>query len=122
MCGRGRPHDRRSGDRRYIFIVRGTQTPVLEIANKLEKIGELPRHAWRNTPGKTLGDTMHFLIFLGAFYFLPAIIAAVRHTHNTAGILLLNIFLGWTVVGWFVALLMALFSAPSWANYYHRGW
>jgi len=65
---------------------------------------------------------MHFLIFLGVFYFLPAIIAAVRHTHNTAGILLLNIFLGWTVVGWFVALLMALFSAPSWAYYYHRGW
>jgi hypothetical protein len=65
---------------------------------------------------------MHFLIFCGVFYFLPAIIAAVRHTHNSTGILLLNIFLGWTVVGWFVVLLMALFSAPSCAYYYHRGW
>lgn len=65
---------------------------------------------------------MHFLLFGIGLYFLPAIIAAVRHTHNTAGILLLNIFLGWTVVGWFVALLMALCSAPSWAYYYHRGW
>jgi len=69
-----------------------------------------------------VGASMHFLIFLGVFYFLPAIIAAARHTHNATGILLLNIFLGWTVVGWFVALLMALFSAPCWAYYYHRGW
>ncbi|MGD0739893.1 MAG: superinfection immunity protein [Terracidiphilus sp.] len=65
---------------------------------------------------------MHFLLFLGVLYFLPAIIAAARHTHNSTGILLLNIFLGWTVVGWFVALLMALCSAPWCAYYYHRGW
>ena len=44
---------------------------------------------------------MHFLIFGGVLYFLPAIIAALRHTHNATGILILNIFLGWTVVGWF---------------------
>lgn len=66
---------------------------------------------------------MHFLLFFGALYFLPAIVAAARHTHNTAGILLVNLFLGWTVVGWFIALLMALFSAPSWAYYCcRRGW
>lgn len=65
---------------------------------------------------------MHCLIFMGALYFLPAIIAAVRHTHNSGGILLLNIFLGWTVVGWFVALMMAMFSTPSWAYYYPHRW
>ena len=65
---------------------------------------------------------MHVLLFGGLLYFLPAIIAALRQTHNATGILLLNIFLGWTVVGWFVALLLALFSAPCWAYYYHRGW
>jgi hypothetical protein len=65
---------------------------------------------------------MHFLLFFGVLYFLPAIIAAARHTHNVTGILLLNIFLGWTVVGWFVALLMALCSMPGYAYYYHRGW
>jgi Superinfection immunity protein len=69
-----------------------------------------------------MGASMHFLIFLGVLYFLPAIIAAARHTHNATGILLLNIFLGWTVAGWFVALLMALCSAPCRAYYYHRGW
>lgn len=65
---------------------------------------------------------MHFLIVSFALYFLPAIIAAFRHTHNTTGILLLNLFLGWTVIGWFVALLMAFLSRPVCAYYYHRGW
>jgi hypothetical protein len=74
---------------------------------------------------------MHFLIFGVGLYFLPAIIAAVRHTHNSTGILLLNLFLGWTMVGWFVALLMAIFSMPHNgpncgpyrdSYYYHRGW
>jgi hypothetical protein len=70
---------------------------------------------------------MHFLIFGVGLYFLPAIIAAVRHTHNSTGILLLNLFLGWTMVGWFVVLLMAIFSMPyCWPYrvpyYYRRGW
>lgn len=65
---------------------------------------------------------MSFLMFAIALYFAPAIIAAARNTHNATAILLLNLFLGWTVVGWFVALLMALCSAPCWAYYYRRGW
>ena len=65
---------------------------------------------------------MSFLLFAIALYFAPAIIAAMRNTHNATAILLLNVFLGWTVVGWFVALLMALCSAPCWAYYYRRGW
>ena len=48
---------------------------------------------------------MHFLILSFVFYFVPAIIAAARHTHNATAILLLNLFLGWTVIGWFVAFL-----------------
>jgi Superinfection immunity protein len=66
---------------------------------------------------------MHCLIFGVGLYFLPAIIAAVRHTHNATGILLLNLFLSWTMVGWFVALLMAIFSMPYYVPYYYRrGW
>ncbi len=65
---------------------------------------------------------MHFLLFFGALYFLPAIVAAVRHTHNATGILLLNLFLGWTLIGWIVALVMALSSTPYGAFYYRRGW
>ncbi|HUV71090.1 MAG TPA: superinfection immunity protein [Terracidiphilus sp.] len=65
---------------------------------------------------------MHFLIFLIALYFLPAIVAAARHTHNATAILLLNLFFGWTVIGWCVALLMAICSAPYYLYYYRRGW
>jgi hypothetical protein len=65
---------------------------------------------------------MHFLLFFGALYFLPAIVAAARHTHNATGVLLLNLFLGWTMIGWVVALVMALGSTPYGAIYYRRGW
>ena len=43
-----------------------------------------------------------------AIYFLPTIIAAARRKYNLLLILLLNIFLGWTLVGWIVALVLAL--------------
>jgi len=65
---------------------------------------------------------MHFFIFALALYFVPAIIAALRHTHNATAILLVNIFFGWTGIGWFVALIMAICSAPYYVYYYRRGW
>ncbi|HZL52176.1 MAG TPA: superinfection immunity protein [Terracidiphilus sp.] len=65
---------------------------------------------------------MHFLVFAIALYFVPAIIAAARQTHNASGILLLNVFFGWTVIGWFVAFLMAICSAPYYVHFYRRGW
>lgn len=33
-------------------------------------------------------------------YFLPVLIALLRHHKNTLAIFLLNFFLGWTVLGW----------------------
>jgi len=65
---------------------------------------------------------MHFFIFALALYFVPAIVAALRHTHNATAILLVNIFFGWTGIGWFVALIMAICSAPYYVYYYRRGW
>jgi hypothetical protein len=41
------------------------------------------------------------------FYFLPSIIALARSKRNTLSIFLLNCFLGWTLVGWVVALVWA---------------
>lgn len=43
-----------------------------------------------------------------AIYFLPTIIAAARKKDNLLLIVLLNIFLGWTFVGWIVALVLAV--------------
>lgn len=49
------------------------------------------------------------IIFL-LFYFLPTIIAAMRSKSNTLGIFALNLFLGWTFVGWIVSLVWSLTS------------
>ena len=37
-------------------------------------------------------------------YFLPTVIASLRHHQQTAAIAVLNIFLGWTLLGWIAAL------------------
>ena len=42
-----------------------------------------------------------------ALYFLPSIIALARSKRDTLAIFLLNLFLGWSVIGWFVALIWA---------------
>jgi hypothetical protein len=52
------------------------------------------------------------LSVLALLYFLPTIVAANRG-HGVAGILLLNLFFGWTVIGWFAMLLWALLSYPG---------
>ena len=43
-----------------------------------------------------------------ALYFLPTIIAVYRKKRNLAPILLVNILLGWTVIGWIVSLVWAV--------------
>ncbi len=63
---------------------------------------------------------MHFLIFLVlcmAVYFLPSIVAIQKQKHNTAAILAVNILLGWSVIGWIVALVWALAESPSPSGY-----
>ena len=42
------------------------------------------------------------------FYFLPTIIALARKQRNALAIFLLNFFLGWTFVGWVVALVWSV--------------
>lgn len=52
-----------------------------------------------------------FFIFL-ALYFLPTIVASARHVHCRGGIVMLNVFLGWTFFGWIAALIWALTADP----------
>lgn len=40
-------------------------------------------------------------------YFLPTIVAFARSKRDTTSILLLNLFLGWTLIGWIIALVWA---------------
>ena len=41
-------------------------------------------------------------------YFLPAIIAFARGKRDAGAILVLNFLLGWTAIGWVIALVWAL--------------
>jgi hypothetical protein len=56
-----------------------------------------------------LADLFFFPFFGFGFvlYFLPSIIALARSKRDTLAILLLNFFLGWSVIGWIVALVWA---------------
>jgi len=61
------------------------------------------------TPRAAGGSLRHMLewTFLAAIYLAPTIVAIVRK-HNEAQVAVLNILLGWTFVGWVVALVMAV--------------
>jgi len=47
------------------------------------------------------------LPILLALYFLPTLVAAMRHHHNAGSIFVLNLFLGWTGLVWIISLAMA---------------
>jgi len=48
-----------------------------------------------------------FLVAI-ALYFLPSFVASGRHKKNAGAIFVLNLFLGWTLVGWVISLVWAL--------------
>jgi hypothetical protein len=60
-----------------------------------------------------------FVSFGTVMYFLPSIIALARSKRDLLAIFLLNLFLGWSVIGWIVALVWAAKSdVPTAAGYY----
>jgi hypothetical protein len=48
------------------------------------------------------------ITLLSLFYFLPFAIAFHKKRTNTGAIFALNLFLGWSLIGWVVALVWAL--------------
>lgn len=43
-----------------------------------------------------------------ALYLLPTVTGAIRQVGNLRSVVMVNLFLGWTIIGWVVALKMAL--------------
>ena len=43
-------------------------------------------------------------------YFAPALIAGYRRHRNVTAIFLLNLLLGWTLLGWIIALIWAVLA------------
>ncbi len=62
-------------------------------------------HSDTNVNGAGSGQSL--LIVLLVLYFIPAIVASVRHHRNRMAITVLNVFLGWTLIGWVAALVWA---------------
>lgn len=62
-----------------------------------------------------LGSIWHIalLIFLLCLYFLPTFVANGRNHRNATPIVLINLFLGWTVIGWVGALVWATLHQPG---------
>ncbi len=54
------------------------------------------------------GSFIPFGLVSTALYFLPTIIVLARRKKNVLGPILVNVLLGWTVIGWIVALIWAL--------------
>jgi len=55
---------------------------------------------------------MEVMLLLVVVYFLPAIVAGMRSHHSAGAIFVLNLLLGWTLLGWVVALVWA-FTRPT---------
>ncbi len=55
---------------------------------------------------------LFFLVMIVGLYFLPTLLAKEREVPNFGSIAAVNVFLGWTLVGWVVALAMALRTVP----------
>ncbi len=52
------------------------------------------------------------LILAIAAYCAPSIIAVMRHIPNAGSVIVVDLLLGWTFIGWIVALAMACRSQP----------
>lgn len=53
-----------------------------------------------------LGAGLFAMLAVG--YFLPFLIALLRGHRNVLGVFVLNLFLGWTMLGWIAALVWSL--------------
>ena len=62
-----------------------------------------------------MDSVVQFFAFLGAIglYFIPSIVASHRNHHNTIPILLVNVFLDWTFLGWVLALVWSTTRVES---------
>ncbi len=62
-----------------------------------------------NASSAGAGIFVLFLFVAGiGFYFVPTIVAFGRNKSNKIPILVLNFFLGWSLIGWVVSLVWAL--------------
>ncbi len=71
--------------------------------------------ARRSAAGAAMSEVVIAVIglFVLVIYVLPVFIAMRRHHHQLGPIAVINIFLGWTFLGWVVALAWSLSAVPG---------
>ncbi len=69
-----------------------------------------------------LGLPIVVLILIGVIafvvHFLPTFVAGSRHVTNFWWIFLINLFFGWTLIGWVIALVWAASDTPRYVYKY----
>ena len=74
---------------------------------KIVTFGSLAYLAWLGVFGGPSGrESLAIIVALWA-YMLPAWIAGWRHRPNAGAVFVIDVFLGWTGIGWIIALAMA---------------
>ena len=63
---------------------------------------------WQQTHAHATWIVVVALLVWAALYFLPTLLARLRGVQGLAAVAVVNLLLGWTVIGWFAALVMAL--------------
>lgn len=53
-----------------------------------------------------------FLLVCAALYFVPTLVAALSRKRNAFAIFALNLLLGWTFIGWTIALVWSFMADP----------
>ena len=60
-----------------------------------------------------LGLALLMVVILVGLYLLPSIVAATRQVPHAGPVVIVNVFLGWTLIGWVVALALAVRDVPQ---------
>ena len=67
-----------------------------------------------------VGSFMILFVLAALLYFIPSLIGILRKHHNLVGLIALNFFLGWTVLGWVGALVWSLLRTSKGTTIIHQ--
>jgi uncharacterized membrane protein len=73
----------------------------------------LGRRLKREDPPRRVAMGVTFIVIMIGLYWVPTILALSNGKTNAGAITALNFFLGWTIIGWVVALVWALTVDPK---------
>lgn len=74
----------------------------------------------RSAEGAVYMIAILFLLVGALLYFVPTAVAQYRKASNMTAVILINLLLGWTMIGWVVALIMAFAGDSGEAAKRHR--